>query len=347
MAYRTKPSTVSGRPKTRTARRPISNRARHSYTPTPSRISSNKPKIHSSTPGYKRPMRLTSPIYNGGLRKNILTLIGCALCVILAFFLISNVKSCREQRLEAELINKARIAPGTPQDLADKIEPKLKEGDMWTWIAANTDKYENTALIELAIREPDALEFVYMLPSAEKTSSSYDESVLKGVAPKLFCWDKRWGYVDYNGQPLGLTGDAPVVFAMAYMGLTGQVDQTPASIGILANNKDYFTSNGDTTAEFFEKNASALGLKIAKIKADPSVLNACLANRNFVIAHFDSSRNSNKGHWVILVDHDQDGSITLYDPTSTSNSNHTWDPQTIAKSCDTFFQVSANDSSKN
>lgn len=46
-------------------------------------------------------------------------------------------------------------------------------------------------------------------------------------------------------------------------------------------------------------------------------------------------------HWALVVKTNDDGSVTMYDPDSTSASGHTWAAGTIAKNSSTLLSVTA------
>ena len=102
-----------------------------------------------------------------------------------------------------------RVAAGLPEELATAFTDELNRSDKLAGIAANADKYGDQGLLELALSVPEAIDFVAAYPTAEKTARPYEDAVTKGTAPQLWCWDARWGNVDYAGRALALTGSGP------------------------------------------------------------------------------------------------------------------------------------------
>ena len=87
----------------------------------------------------------------------------------------------------------------------------------------NGGAYEQQKLLKLAADDPAAIDFVADLPESypRARSEEYASGVTKGVVPRLYQWDKRWGYTEYCGRDFGTTGCCPTSFSMVYMAVTG------------------------------------------------------------------------------------------------------------------------------
>ena len=71
------------------------------------------------------------------------------------------------------------------------------------------------SLIELMERNPETEEFVMNFPfhdSGRVDMSAY--SANRGV-PLFLKWDEQWGYMEYGGSYVAVTGSAPMCLAMA------------------------------------------------------------------------------------------------------------------------------------
>jgi hypothetical protein len=212
-----------------------------------------------------------------------------------------------------------RRSSRAPLDNADKLKD----------IAANATAYSDDRIIELALREPTAIDFVQQLPTASKETSAYTGTVVKGTYPELYDWDTNWAFMDYGSLPLGLTGSGPTSLAMAYMGLTGKNDKSPADMAQLAINGGYATGASGTSADFFTSAASSLGLKVTKIDATENDIAENLTASTPILVELQAGTVGDESHWALLVSYNRDTSVTLYDPTSTSASAHSWDAGTM------------------
>ena len=115
------------------------------------------------------------------------------------------------------------------------------------------DSFSAYHALALTTRSPSGSTFARRvaeaLASGFHAGEPYRGTVAKGVAPILYQWDERWGYTDYCGEPLGFTGCGVTTMAMAYMGITGRTDRTPADMARLATQLG--EANGGTNATFF------------------------------------------------------------------------------------------------
>ena len=106
---------------------------------------------------------------------------------------------------------------------------------------------------------------------------------------------------------------------MAYMGLSGKVDKTPATFAADAESKGY-TSSEDiaTTGDLFTYEAKQLGLECKEYSSPSSdTLRSILSSRGSVaIVKLKANFDGQYEHWALVVRQNSDGSVTLHDPTS-------------------------------
>ena len=265
-----------------------------------------------------------------------------AVVVILVFYMpsCSSLSSSKVENPATKISVKDKIEPGTPASLADKLTPVLERNEKMSWIAANTSKYSDARIVELAIREPDAIDFVYNYPTNPPAAGPYTKGVQKGTAPVLYCWNNNWGAVNYGGLPLAVTGSGPCVLSMAYMGTFGKTDKTPADMAELAKNGGYVTEKGITVADFFTNSADKVGLSCKVADKSEQTVSLALSKRHFLIAHMqESKRQQDPGHWILIADHSHTGALVVHDPTSTENTMQLWDAGNLLSKVDELFVV--------
>ena len=300
--------------------------------------------------GY--PLRARNINFQGGRGRRTAdrrTFLVAALAVVLVILLVVGVsacvRSCNDTREEAqqqtEQTENARVAAGLSDELTGQLESALDRNDKLATIAANADKYTDSALIELALSRPDAVDFVASYPDADKSAQAYTDAVTKGKVPELFCWDARWGAVDYGAHALAVSGSGPVAFSMAYMALTGNANKTPADLAALATAANAATGESGTDGAFFKSAASDLGLKVSSYESTAENLTGILDSGVYLLVEAKAGSLSDDAHWVLVVSENSDGTVGIYDPTDPSASKHDWAASTIASACDEFYAVSA------
>lgn len=305
----------------------------------------------SSGPGY--PLRTRSINFQSGrarrLDANRRLLILGALALVLLVLVIVGISSCvrgcsaEQQTSEANPVD-ARVAVGVDEDLTKRFASELDRNEKLASIAAHADEYENQGLLELALDQPDAIDFVAAYPEAEKTAQPYGEDVSEGTVPQLYCWDERWGNVDYAGSPLALTGSGPTALSMAYMGLTGNGDRTPADFAQAIAEADMAGGDSLMSGTFLSDSLGDYGLACSTYTSNVENLSQVLDTGTYLLVEAAADTLTDSAHWVIVVAEAADGSLTVYDPTSPEVSAHPWDPATIAGATDTLYALSASDS---
>lgn len=279
-------------------------------------------------------------------RLLILLIVGAILCIALLVGLFSLVRGCvskRTQKQTADPDQDTRVALTVSPEMANKYTEALDRYDLLSQIAQNAEAVGDERLLQLALDEPTAVEFVagYLSKDTPKSAQAYGENASTGYYPKLYDWDTRWGYVTYGEGPMALTGSGPTSLAMAYMGLKGKTDQTPDTIANLAMQHEGTDKVYGTTSDFFIENAEGLGLEIHEYSASGENLSDILESGTVILVQLRERSLTNDAHWALAVSKNLDGSINLYDPTSSVVTEHPWDPDTIAAGSDAFYVLSA------
>lgn len=282
-------------------------------------------------------------------RMLLLAAAGVVLLLILVLSVSSCVRGCSPQAQgtsDSTEVNQwdSRVAAGVSEHLTSELTLALNQQEKITQIAQNANKYADERICELATLEPESIDFVAAFPTAEKTSSAYGEGNERGSFPLLYNWDVRWGYVDYAGSVLGVNGSGPTTMAMAYMGLTGKTEKSPADFAKDASDKRYVTEKEPfTSAEFFAFEAGELGLDAKEYTPSGDNLSTILSEGGRVVAvQLKANFTSPYAHWALVVGKNSDGSVSLYDPCSAKASSHSWTVGAIGNNSEAFCALSHN-----
>lgn len=274
-----------------------------------------------------------------------------ALALVLVVLLVVGVSSCvrgcssgPESSADTNPVD-SRVAAGVSEDLTERLSAQLDQNEKLAHIAASASDYDDQGLLELALSCPEAIDFVAAYPEAEKTAQPYEDTVSQGTVPQLWCWDARWGSVDYAGRPLALTGSGPTALSMAYMGLVGNADKTPAELASLVSDAGLATGDSGMSASFLTSSAESLGLTCITYTSNADNLSHFLDTGTYLLVEAKANTLTDAAHWVLVVSENEDGSVVVYDPTSPAVSAHPWDPATVASSCDTLYALSATSTS--
>ena len=197
---------------------------------------------------------------------------------------------------------------------------------------AKTGEHYQQKMLELAAKDPEALDYVADFPDRYPASSgaAYSDTVARGSVPDLKQWDQRWGYVEYCGAALGSTGCCPTSLSMVYMALTGKTDKSPADMAALATADGYAVDGEGTIGDFLVDDAGKLGLACEEFSPSAASLVRYLKNGFVVIVNVGPGDFTDSGHFFVARDVSNDGTIQVNDPYSSVNTAKTWDANAIA-----------------
>ena len=274
------------------------------------------------------------------------TYIVIGLAVIAALLLVFIVSSCvrgcaKESTPEVEVNSvDSRVAVGTPEELTKALAAKLDQDKNLAWIAEHADRYSDKSLIELALAHPEAIDFVANYPDSDGKAKTYDDSLTKGTAPQLYTWDSRWGGVSYAGSVIATKGSGPTALSMAYMGLTGKNNWTPADIaGAVETAKATDTDSG-MNRSFLEKNLANLGLTADSYSISADNITTLLDAETFLLVEVKGNKLSSDGaHWILVTSKNDDGTVNVHDPLSPEVSARPWAAETIASAANALYTV--------
>lgn len=302
--------------------------------------------------GY--PLRARNINFQGsrGRRSaNIRLVILGALAIVLAVLLVVGVSSCvrgcsasRDEGAAAQNQVDSRVAAGVSDELSNRFKVALDRNEQLAAIAAKADTYDDDALLELALDEPEAVSFVANYPDLPKTGQAYNDKVAQGTVPILYDWDIRWGAVAYGAHALALTGSGPTALSMACMGLTGEA-KTPADIAELAVQAGAATGDSGTSASFFSATAEELGLSVGEHDSTADNITQVLDAGTYLLLEAKAGSLTQSAHWVLLVTENSDNTVVVHDPTSPEVTGRSWSASDLASACDKFYSVTVKKSS--
>lgn len=311
------------------------------------RVSSS---LGSSGQGYPlRSRNINFQGRRGGFNPNRQTFILIALAILLLIILVVGISSCvrgcssEKTSSSNEQVNAvdSRVAYGVSEDLTRELSTSLDRAEKVQQIGKNADKYSDQELIELALAQEDAVDFVASYPDAAHEASSYTDAVSKGTVPDLWCWDSRWGAVDYAGHALAVSGSGPTSLAMAYMSLVGDAKQTPATIASTVEADGLATGDSYMDSSFVEKEAANLGLSAKSYTASADNINIAVDANSYALIEVKAGTVTDKTHWVLVVSENQDGTVLIKDPTSPEASSRAWSPNTLASGSQHLYAITA------
>ncbi|MGN0650254.1 MAG: C39 family peptidase [Oscillospiraceae bacterium] len=189
--------------------------------------------------------------------------------------------------------------------------------------SVSLSEYPNE-LVELLERNPETQDFVLNYPLAK--DAEYDTDVLlpeDGSVPLFLQWDKRWGYMRYSGELMGISGCGPTVLSMAASYLLNNEKLSPAYIADFSE-KNGFASRGNGTAwRLMSEGAQMLGLTSEEVPLWENSMVSALTDHKLIICAMGKGDFTSTGHFILLTDY-EDGLFSVRDPNSVIRSERLW-----------------------
>lgn len=211
------------------------------------------------------------------------------------------------------------ISNGTKYPEAEKI---LKDNAISASVSLKKYPDELKALLE---RNPETEDFVVNFPFRNDNEKEYSLDELKSCAavPHLLQWDKRWGYENYAGSIMALSGCGPVCLSMVAIYLTGDTALTPSYIADFATKEGYATIGNGTKWILMSEGAEKLGLKSEELPLHKETMINALKSGKPIILIMGEGDFTTSGHFIVLTDYSDNG-FTVLDPNSKEKSSQKW-----------------------
>ncbi|MGI6204663.1 MAG: C39 family peptidase [Anaerovoracaceae bacterium] len=201
-------------------------------------------------------------------------------------------------------------------------------------------------LIELARKNPETFFFARNYQRDHDTEFEIDIS--GDIAsdprdvPRLYQWDKRWGYHIYGDDMMALTGCGPTCLSMAYTGLTGRAGQDPLTVARMAENRGYYVPGVGSSWSLMTDGAASLGLSSRECAPDADAIMSALENGGVIIASMGPGDFTSSGHFIVLADVGRGGRIHVNDPNSRKRSRKLWNADDLASQMSDMWILTVN-----
>lgn len=185
-------------------------------------------------------------------------------------------------------------------------------------------------LLELLEKNPDAREYVLGYPENKDKVFAIDlkeESSSENV-PRLYQWDKRWGYGTYAGELMGLSGCGPTCLSMVCIYLYRSAKYDPQYIARFSEQNGYSTAGSGSSWTLISEGGKKLGLDVTEIPLDKNRIIRNLEVDNLIICVMGPGDFTTTGHFIVLTGY-ADGKVRVNDPNSIVNSDKLWELEGI------------------
>lgn len=188
-----------------------------------------------------------------------------------------------------------------------------------------TAKDYTEELSALAERNPEAAEFAANYPLYKGGSGEYTMSDFEDLSeiPHFMQWDMRWGYEEYAGSLMGLSGCGPVCLSMVAVYLRGDISLDPLYVATFAEENGYAENGNGTKWTLMSKGAEELGLRSRELPLHKQTMIDELDSGKPIICIMGAGDFTSLGHFIVITDYSDEG-FSVLDPNSVSRSQQKW-----------------------
>lgn len=180
-------------------------------------------------------------------------------------------------------------------------------------------------LQELALKNEEALEFVYDYPTEhvrEHTIDLTEEASMDSV-PLFVQWDKRWGYEKYSGNFFAASGCGPTTLSMVVVYLTHNRDASPLAVAKYSKEAGYSVDGSGSSWTLISEGCRHYGVKAKTVALDESRMKAELDAGHPIVVNVGPGDFTDTGHFMVITDYDDEG-FSINDPNSIEKSGKRW-----------------------
>lgn len=245
---------------------------------------------------------------------------------------MKRIRKSRQKKIKALLIVFAITVVGilcfinsdrgiTERDLPAQNSLLSLSGNKKEYLATLPDNIR-----ELYEKNPDTKDFVFSYNELQGTKVKVDLSEHRNSkeVPLFMQWDKRWGYMDYSGDCVAITGCGPVCLSMVAFYLTGDKAMSPDKIVEFATRNGYYQRGYGSLWTLISKGGEKLGLTVKELPLSESIIIDNLKAGNPIICVMGKGDFTSTGHFIVMRKY-ENGKIWVNDPNSYENSEKGWE----------------------
>lgn len=239
----------------------------------------------------------------------------CAVAVPIRGFL----HAVAETPVEVETVVRKYNRDGVKDAFQEKLEKFASENHL------QLDEWPDE-LLECARKNSEMEDFVLNYPLKKDSNPKIDLSEYKNAdsVPLFMQWDERWGYTEYAGKIMGVSGCGPTCLSMVSMYLLNDAKYTPQYMAKFSEDHGYGVPGSGSSWTLISEGGKKLGLDVIEIPLDEQRIIRNLEVGNPIICVMGPGDFTTTGHFIVFTDY-VDGKIKVNDPNSKERSEKLWD----------------------
>lgn len=180
-------------------------------------------------------------------------------------------------------------------------------------------------LKDLALKNEEALEFVYDYPAEQVKEHTIDltEEASMDSVPLFVQWDKRWGYEKYSGNFFAASGCGPTTLSMVVVYLTHNREASPIAVAKYSKEAGYSVDGSGSSWTLISEGCRHYGVKAKAVALDESRMKAELDAGHPIVINVGPGDFTDTGHFMVITGYDDEG-FSINDPNSIEKSGKRW-----------------------
>jgi len=211
----------------------------------------------------------------------------------------------------------------TKEQVLERLAELSEEHELVRQIYENVDAYSMEMLEHLA-NNPEMAAFVIgSLEADGSVTGGFTETELENDFPLLLQYDPRWGYFEYGGKPMGLSGCGPTCLAMTVLSLTDMDNVTPDKVAAYSLEKGHYVKDVGTAWKLLDEFPTLYGLTVEHPALKEVSMKVALDEGKVLICSVSKGVFTAEGHFIMIYGYDETG-FMVNDPKCVARSNRTW-----------------------
>lgn len=183
----------------------------------------------------------------------------------------------------------------------------------------------------------------YVIGSVDADGSAkggFTDEELTEEYPLLLQFDPRWGYFEYGGKEMGLSGCGPTCLSMVVLALTDYEEVTPDKIAKYSTEKKYYVEGVGTAWKLMDEAPLLYGLTVEHPAMKEESMKAALDKGKILICSVRKGVFTSEGHFIVIYGYDDTG-FKVNDPKCVARSRKTWQFSEFGKQLKRIWAIGA------
>lgn len=211
----------------------------------------------------------------------------------------------------------------TEEQVLEKLKELSEEYELVREVYENADLYSKGMLEQLANNPEMAAYVLGTLESDGSVTGGFTEEELEAEFPLLLQFDPRWGYFEYGGKEMGLSGCGPTCLAMTVLALTDEEEVTPDKVAAYSLKNGHYVKDVGTAWKLIDEFPTVYGLTVEHPTLKEESMKAALDKGKVLICSVKKGVFTAEGHFILIYGYDETG-FFVNDPKCVARSNRTW-----------------------